>query len=85
MLFCFDLISHPDRTLGEHLERCNQISERLLEIKYISDSFFLKEEIEYWRKLIIFLHDFGKATDFFQFKIIEATKLKNIESFDILR
>ena len=81
MSYCFDLISHPDRTLGEHLERCNLISAKLLEMKFISDSFFSKEDLEYWRKLLVFLHDFGKASDFFQYKIIEATKLKNIESF----
>lgn len=69
----FKLISHPDRTLEEHLNSCNDISRKLLEMKFISDNFFPVSELEKWRKLVVFFHDLGKATDFFQNKIIKAT------------
>jgi CRISPR-associated endonuclease/helicase Cas3 len=77
----FELISHPDRTLKEHLYSCNKISEKLLEMKYISDNWFTKNEIEQLRKLLVYFHDFGKATDYFQHKIIEATFEEDNECF----
>lgn len=77
----FELISHPDRTLKEHLDSCNEISEKLLEMKYVSDNFFPKNEIEQLRKLLVYFHDFGKATDYFQHKIIEATFEEKNEDF----
>ncbi|MBK8562486.1 MAG: type I-B CRISPR-associated protein Cas5 [Saprospiraceae bacterium] len=36
----FDLVSHPDRTLEEHLTSCDDISARLLEFKHVSLAFF---------------------------------------------
>ncbi|MFY7935831.1 MAG: CRISPR-associated helicase Cas3' [Flavobacterium sp.] len=77
----FELISHPDRTLQEHLDSCNEISQKLLDMKFISSSFFLKDEIEQFRKLLVYFHDFGKGTDFFQSKIIDATLVENISDF----
>lgn len=77
----FELISHPDRTLKEHLDSCNEISEKLLETKYLSNNFFPKNEIEQLRKLLVYFHDFGKATDYFQHKIVEATIQENHEGF----
>lgn len=77
----FKLISHPDRTLQEHLDSCNDISEKLLDMKFVSDSFFNKNEIEQMRKLLIYFHDFGKATDYFQSKIIDATVEENNQPF----
>ena len=50
-------------------------------MKYVSDNFFCKNEIEQLRKLLVYFHDFGKATDYFQHKIIEATLQENNESF----
>lgn len=77
----FELISHPDRTLQEHLDSCNEISQKLLDMKFISSSFFPKEEIEYLRKVLVYFHDFGKGTDFFQSKIIDSTLIENKEEF----
>ena len=73
----FNLISHPDRSLESHLNRCNSISNKLLEMKYISNSFYKKEQLEYWRLLFVYFHDFGKSTDFFQKKIIDAIDQEN--------
>lgn len=69
----FDLISHPDRTLETHLKNCDEVSQRILNNKYISNTFIDKEELDKMRKTFIYFHDFGKATDFFQQKIITAT------------
>lgn len=80
-LSSFELISHPDRTLREHLGACNAISERILIGKYVTDSFFSLPDINQWRKLLVYFHDFGKATDFFQSKIIEATERDKVEGF----
>lgn len=81
MSFSFDLVSHPDRTLAEHLESCNDISERLLEFKYVSSDFMDKPEIEHIRRLLVYFHDFGKGTDFFQAKILDATEREGEASF----
>lgn len=72
-LSSFNLISHQDRTLARHLQGCNQVSELALQFKYISGAFFPKPQIDVIRKLLVYFHDFGKGSDFFQYKIIEAT------------
>lgn len=77
----FKLISHPDRTLDEHLASCNEISFKLLDFKYLSDSFLPKEELQSMRQVLVFFHDFGKGTDFFQSKIIDATERENFTDF----
>lgn len=81
MSFSFDLISHPDRTLNEHLESCNAISERLLEFKYVSPDFMDKSDLEHIRRLLVYFHDFGKGTDFFQAKILAATEREGEAAF----
>lgn len=73
MSYSFELLSHTDRTLREHLNSCTEISRKLLERKYISSSFFQKVHLQYWLKLLAFYHDMGKASDFFQNKIVVAT------------
>lgn len=80
-LASFELISHPDRTLREHLDSCNDISKQLLDMKFISSSFLPKAEIEDIRKLLVYFHDFGKGTDYFQSKIIEATIEEDNKTF----
>ncbi len=68
-----ELISHPDRTLSSHLSGCDEGSRLQLEFKYISEEhFFSRKLIEEMRHLLVYFHDFGKGTDYFAAKIIEA-------------
>jgi len=46
----------------------------VLQQKIISAELLPKHQIEQLFKQLVYFHDFGKATDFFQHKIIEATK-----------
>lgn len=80
-LSSFDLLSHPDRTLARHLQGCNQVSELALQFKYVSDAFYQKSRLDAIRKLLVYFHDFGKGTDFFQHKIIEATNKDGAPEF----
>lgn len=74
-LSSFELISHPDRTLAEHLQGCEEASRLQLSLKYIvPEQFFSQELLERMRHLLVYFHDFGKATDYFAYKIIEAIR-----------
>ncbi|WP_025764120.1 CRISPR-associated helicase/endonuclease Cas3 [Dyadobacter tibetensis] len=81
----FELISHPDRTLKTHLDSCNNLSKNALALKYINaNAFFPRDLIERMRHLLVYYHDFGKAS-FFQYKIIQATlSAKNNTDFKSL-
>ena len=71
----FELISHSDRTLAVHLGGCNEASQLQLAFKYISPGrFFDPKLLEQMRHLLVYFHDFGKGTDYFAHKIIEAIK-----------
>jgi CRISPR-associated endonuclease/helicase Cas3 len=77
----FELISHPDRTLAEHLQGCDEASQLQLSFKYINcEKFFPFELLEKMRKLLVYFHDFGKGTDYFASKIVEAIDYKLKES-----
>jgi CRISPR-associated endonuclease/helicase Cas3 len=70
----YELISHPDRSLREHLGSCNAISLRMLALKYINaNTFYDVALLEKMRHLLVYFHDFGKGS-FFQLKIIDATE-----------
>lgn len=77
----FDLISHPHQSLDKHLGECDRISALILQRKYFSPTFYNAEDIEIWRKLLVYFHDFGKATDYFQHKIIIATEREKVAGF----
>lgn len=70
----FELLSHPDRTLKQHLDSCFDIGVRVLAQKTLSEIFLSKQDIQALFKQLVYFHDFGKATDFFQYKIIDPTK-----------
>ncbi|MDF1864568.1 MAG: CRISPR-associated helicase Cas3' [Saprospiraceae bacterium] len=73
----FELLSHPDRTLKEHLDSCFFIGSEVLKQKTFSELFASKSDVYLLFKQLVYFHDFGKATDYFQNKIIEATKKQN--------
>lgn len=73
------LLSHTDRTLEQHLLSCNSLFEQLISNKFISESFIEPELLHTLRQVLIFFHDLGKATIFFQQRIIAATKEENPE------
>lgn len=64
------LISHPDRSLAEHLTACDRISQKILALHYVAPLFYDKAQLETWRRLLVYFHDLGKGTDFFQAKIV---------------
>ena len=76
-----ELLSHPDRTLARHLRGCNEVSALALQFKHITEAFYPKDLLEEMRRLLVFFHDFGKGTDFFQYIIIEATREEGTDEF----
>lgn len=71
----FELISHPDRTLAQHLSGCDEASKLQLSFKFIiPERFFPAELLEQMRHLLVYFHDFGKGTDYFACKIVEAIR-----------
>jgi CRISPR-associated endonuclease/helicase Cas3 len=62
MSHSFELKSHPDKLLKEHLGNVGRLSREILESKTIDD----KEIFAEVAHLIGILHDFGKATTYFQ-------------------
>jgi CRISPR-associated endonuclease/helicase Cas3 len=81
----FELLSHTDRTLKQHLDRCYEIGLKILKNKRISESLMSKVELAKLFQQLVYFHDFGKATDFFQHRIIEATMSENPEYAQIHR
>ena len=73
----FELLSHTDRTLKEHLDRCYEIGLKILEHKRVSKELVSREDLIKLFRQLVYFHDFGKATDFFQYRITEATKKEN--------
>ncbi|GJM34628.1 MAG: CRISPR-associated helicase/endonuclease Cas3 [Saprospiraceae bacterium] len=71
------MLSHTDRTLKEHLDSCYQIGLKVLENKRVSKKLIAKKDLLRLFRQLVYFHDFGKATDFFQYRIIEATKKDN--------
>ena len=72
------LLSHPDKSLNEHLNECFKIGNIILDNKIINNSFVEKNKLIDYIKSILLYHDAGKATDFFQCKLIENIIINNI-------
>lgn len=68
------LVSHPDRPLYQHLGGVDDISQKALDSKWVNPDFAPADLLDYWRKLLVYFHDFGKSTKFFQHKIIQAIR-----------
>lgn len=71
------LISHPHQPLSKHLGEVDNISAQALGAKFIASSFASPEQLEFWRRLLVYFHDFGKSTVYFQHKIIKAVLEEN--------
>jgi len=73
-LYSFELKSHPDKLLVDHLRRVGQLSRKTVTDKSLNiDDKDLLTDIAY---LIGVTHDLGKATKFFQEYIIETDEKK---------
>lgn len=77
MLSSFDLISHTDRTLEQHLDGCYDIACRIVAQEMVGESLCGKKLVRQAVRLLVYYHDLGKATDFFQSRIIKAGKVQN--------
>ena len=75
-----ELLSHTDRTLKTHLDSCNSISQQLLASKIVTSNFYDKSLLESMRLYLVYFHDFGKGTDFFQHRIIKAAEEEKEET-----
>jgi CRISPR-associated endonuclease Cas3-HD len=73
------LISHPHQPFSKHLAEVDNISARALGAKFIASSFASRERLEFWRRLLVYFHDFGKSTVYFQHKIVQAVLKENPE------
>ncbi len=71
------LISHPHQPLSKHLGEVDNISAQALSAKFVANSFASPEQLEFWRRLLVYFHDFGKSTVYFQHKIIKAVFEEN--------
>lgn len=63
------LVSHPDRSLFEHLQGLCQVIYGVLPEK--QQTIWSQERFETLLILLVLYHDIAKATDYFQYKIIE--------------
>ncbi|WP_238752271.1 CRISPR-associated helicase Cas3' [Neolewinella maritima] len=71
------LVSHPHQSLWQHLSSVDEASAAALKGKVLSPDFFGEQEIEAIRRLLVYFHDFGKATDYFQWRITEVARKEN--------
>lgn len=70
----YDILSHTDRSLRDHLNHLSNLSKLIINKKSTSKDFITKEQITSIVNHIILFHDIGKSTHFFQKKIIDAIK-----------
>lgn len=75
------LLSHPDRTLEQHLNGCYQLSKAILAQKTPTKAFYSPNELEQLQHLLIWFHDLGKATSYFQYKISQAAQTEQAPMF----
>lgn len=73
------LISHPHQPLWQHLKSVDDISAAALRFKFVNPALASKVDLDNWRRLLVYFHDFGKSTKYFQHRIIEAALKENPE------
>ena len=71
------LISHPHQSLAKHLAGVGKISHAALASKQLGEGFLPELSPARLLDLLVYFHDFGKATAIFQYRIIEAAKKEN--------
>ena len=71
------LVSHPHQSLLTHLEHVDEVSRLALARKVLGADFFADVDVDYLRRLLVWFHDFGKGTDFFQWRIVEVARKEN--------
>ena len=79
------LISHPHQTLQKHLHEVDWISHQVLSRKYVNTVLGTRSQLERWRQLLVYFHDFGKSTVFFQHKILQAVSRDNPDYINLSR
>ena len=77
------LVSHPHQSLWRHLASVEEVSGRALNAKMLAKTLFTEHSIDFLRQLLVYFHDFGKGTDFFQWMIINAAKKDNPDCNDL--
>lgn len=75
------LLSHPDRTLEQHLNGCNQLAKAILTQKTPTSLFYHFEVLDELLELLIWFHDLGKATAYFQYRIANAAQTEQAPMF----
>lgn len=70
------ILSHPNKKLIDHLENTFKIANEIYNNIFLKNSIYnlTKEEIREIIKIIIFYHDLGKATNYFQDYLKEEPK-----------
>ncbi len=71
------LVSHPHQSLWRHLASVDEVSQRALAAKVLHPDLFGTHDVESLRRLLVYFHDFGKGTDFFQWMITEVARREN--------
>ena len=77
------LVSHPHQSLWRHLRSVDEVSGLALKSKILHPAFYGVLDLHSLRKLLVYFHDFGKATTFFQYRIAQAA-LRDNPSLDQL-
>jgi CRISPR-associated endonuclease/helicase Cas3 len=72
------VLSHPEKTLSEHICGLKNIAEKILQRKNFTSKLAEPEKLQFILKKIIEYHDLGKATDYFQYKLIKRIIDDNI-------
>lgn len=71
------LVSHPHQSLWKHLTSVDEVSRRALAGKQFGLTLFPDVAVDDLRRVLVWFHDYGKSTDFFQYRIARAAAKSN--------